>query len=164
MNLEFPNMVWRDNSGNVYSADDVHQKLFSHVMDRDQRIHIGTDSHRSRKARHVAVATAICLWNEENAQGGWYCFYRHHIPKKAFPTLYDRLFHEAQMSVEVACHLRDNLGFDIECVHVNVNPKESEASSKYATSIKSYVEAYGFKCVLKPDDWAAGGVADKHAR
>lgn len=68
------------------------------------------------------------------------------------------------MSVETASYLRDTLGLEIEEVHIDVNPKESEASNKYATAIQSYVEAYGFTCVMKPASWAASAVADKHAR
>lgn len=163
MTLDFKTTVWSDNSGNAYTSDEVIAMIKSQIVNY-QKIHIGSDSHRARKSKHVAVATAICCWSEEIRQGGWYCFVRKNYPRKTFSTLYERLFHEAQASVDIACFLRDEVGLSVESVHVNVNTVEDEASSKYATSIKGFVEAFGFECKLKPDDWAAGGVADKHAR
>jgi len=157
-------IIWSDNSGNRYDVTQINSLLTDQVINNQKQIHVGSDSHRGRKSKHIAVAIAICLWSEEIKNGGWYCFKRSYVSKKKLPTIYDRLFYEVQISVETASYLRDVLGFDIEAVHVNVNPKESELSSKYAAQFKGYVEASGFKCYLKPDDWAAGGVADKHAR
>jgi predicted RNase H-related nuclease YkuK (DUF458 family) len=157
-------VVWYDNRGNYFTLSEL-KKIFSDRMKKQkQKLFIGTDSHRGRKARSVAVATTICAWNDEYSKGGWYCFNRVHVPKKRFGSLYERLFHEAQKSVEIACILRDEMGLNIEEVHIDVNPKESEASNKYATMLKSYVEAFGFLCVMKPESWAASSVADKHAR
>ena len=156
--------VWLDNAGNRYDLKKINEILTNHVVMSDKKIHIGSDSHRGRKCKNIAIATAICLWNDEIKNGGWYCFNRSYVSKKDLPTLYDRLFFEVQTSVEIAQYLRDVLGYAVEAVHVNVNPNESELSSKYATQFKGYVESCGFKCNLKPDDWAAGGVADKHAR
>lgn len=162
--MTMTDIIWSDNSGNRYNIEQITSLLKTQVNDKNQKIHVGSDSHRGRKSKNIAVAVAICLWNEDIKNGGWYCFKRSYVSKKKLPTIYDRLFYEVQLSVEIAAYLRDDLGFNVEAVHVNVNPKESELSSKYASQFKGYVEASGFKCFLKPDDWAAGGVADKHAR
>jgi len=155
---------WRDNSGAVYNFDNISDVIKSQSSERSRKVYIGTDSHRCRKGNSVAIATAICLWSTDLHDGGWYVFKRNFVPKKTFPSLYDRLFHEVYCSVETASFLRDEEGINVEEIHINVNPLESEKSSKYAAQLRGYVEGFGFKCILKPGDWAAGGVADKHAR
>lgn len=162
--MEALQIPWFDGRGNKYNLSEVREIFASRMKELGQTIIVGTDSHRGRKSRHVACATALCVWNKENPKGGWYVFHRQHIPKKRFGNLYERLYFEVQESIDVAVAIRDELNLPVEAVHVNVNPLESEASSKYASTFKGLVEAYGFTCVLKPGDWAAGGVADKHAR
>jgi|TARA_R110002126_G_scaffold793_5_gene4984 hypothetical protein len=156
--------TWVDNKGTQYSESDLAKTLMSKILNDGQKIFVGTDSHKSKKSKYIAITTSICSWNNEFSKGGWYCFNRKALPKKQFDTLYSRLFHEAQLSIETACFLRDTLNLEIEEVHIDVNPNESHASNKYATMLKSYVESYGFTCIMKPGSWAASSVADKHAR
>lgn len=156
-------MEWRDNRGNSYTQEEL-VTLIKQRLTSGEKIFVGSDSHRMRKSKKIAVATAVCLWSDNFSHGGWYVFRRQYLQKKEVPNLFARLMYEAQSSIDVASFLRETLDVEVESIHVNINPKESEASSKYANQISGYVEACGFKCILKPDDWAAGSVADKHAR
>lgn len=156
-------MEWRDSRGNQYSEASLIEHI-KHRLSAGDKIFIGSDSHRMRKSKRIAVATALCFWSDDTSHGGWYVFKRQYLQKKEVPNLFSRLMYEAQSSIDAASYIRDTLGVDVDSIHVNINPKESEASSKYARQISGYVEACGFKCILKPDDWAAGSVADKHAR
>lgn len=162
--MEASEVMWLDGRGNSYTLDEVRDIFAERMKNQKQTIIVGTDSHRGRKARHITCATALCVWNSDDPKGGWYVFHRTHVPRKRFNNLYARLFHEVQESIDAATVIRDTLGLPVESIHVNVSTLESEVSNKYASSFRGLVEAYGFKCVLKPDDWAAGGVADKHAR
>jgi predicted RNase H-related nuclease YkuK (DUF458 family) len=152
-------LQWKDNVGKVYTTDDIVS-----MISPDRDVYVGSDSHRGKKGSNVVFATAICLWSEDVKNGGWYCFRRSFLHKKKFKDLFGRLQHEVQCSLDVACELRDEFNVNVREIHVNVNPDENEESGKYAKQFKGMVEAYGFTCILKPDDWAAGGVADKHAR
>jgi len=162
--MEAAEVSWIDGRGNHYTLDQVKEIFVDRMKTLGQTIIVGTDSHRGRKSRHIACATALCVWNGENPRGGWYVFHRTHIPKKQFSNLYGRLYHEVQESIDAAVTIRDELKLPVEAIHVNVSSFDGEGSSKFASGFKGLVEAYGFKCVLKPGDWAAGGVADKHAR
>jgi predicted RNase H-related nuclease YkuK (DUF458 family) len=162
--MEASKVSWYDGRGNIYTLSEVREIFERRMRSLGQSIIVGSDSHRGRKTHLIECATALCVWNRDNPKGGWYVFHKSSLPQKNFPSLFDRLYYEVQESIDAAVSIRDELGLPVAAVHVNVNPQESEASSKYAAAFRGMVEAYGFKCVLKPNDWAAGSVADKHAR
>ena len=46
-------------------------------------------------------------------------------------------------------------------IHIDVNNNEKHDSAKHQKSLVGMVKAQGFKCVIKPDSWAATQLADK---
>jgi len=152
-------------------------RTFSEIVNHiDAEIIIGTDSHR-RSGRKYGMATAICL--DPDILGRRYFWSRRVIPKRAMPSLHERMLAEVQQSLDVANAIVENskilipvdITIHVDCSHENAR----HGSGKSAVMLRNYVQACGFRAVLKPDPeicdklrldnpWAASGVADRHAR
>jgi len=49
-------------------------------------------------------------------------------------------------------------------IHLDVNSKKGNVSYTLADQLSGYAKSAGFECKVKPDSWAASGVADCHTR
>jgi len=159
MENDLVDRVWFTGHGDPRTFSDVIEKTQTEIV-------IGTDSHRQGSRKRV-FATAICP--EADEFGRRYFWSRRSVPKKMVGGLRGQLFMEAMQSIEVAMTLVDQSPLLIPqdiTIHVDCSPDESKhRSGLYAKTLLNMVKAYGFKCVLKPDNpWAASGVADRHAR
>lgn len=141
------------------------------VDDAQMTLVIGTDSHRQGSKRRV-FATAICPSFGEDSRMYWWT--RRSLRKRDIPNLNAQIFIEAQQSIDVAEAILERspvlIRSDIT-IHVDCSPETSRhKSGRSAKSVKNFVEAYGFKCVIKPATendlvpWAASAVGDRHAR
>jgi predicted RNase H-related nuclease YkuK (DUF458 family) len=74
-------------------------------------------------------------------------------------SLRKRLLQEVWFAVEVALQLTDICPGRLT-VHIDANPVEKHASSKYLQELIGMVVGQGFKALWKPDAWAATHVAD----
>jgi predicted RNase H-related nuclease YkuK (DUF458 family) len=70
---------------------------------------------------------------------------------------------EVWRSVGIAMNLNGKIKNEIN-VHVDANPDERFASSKYVKELASMVMSQGFTCVLKPQSWAATHASDHIVR
>lgn len=151
--------AWRTGHGNERTFTEVSESICDKIV-------VGTDSHR-QGGRRYAFATVICLDPDEN--GRRYFWTRNVVPKKEIPNLGMRLIAETQQSIDIASEIlnrNSRLTYDDIVIHVDCSPKDSShRSGQYADTLYHMVRAYGFPCVIKPDNpWAATGVADRHAR
>ena len=79
--------------------------------------------------------------------------------EKRMESLAQRLFHEAQLAIELATDLTEVTPRPI-VVHIDANPDERHRSSRFARSLAGMGIGQGFEVRLKPDAWAASCVAD----
>jgi hypothetical protein len=76
-----------------------------------------------------------------------------------FPSLRDRLIHEAWMSLEVAQKISKMISQNIT-IHLDVNQNPKFKSGLYKNEICGFVKGFGYDYKLKPDSWCASSVAD----
>ena len=96
-----------------------------------------------------------------------YFFFKEKMPCKSFKALVTRITEETRRSVEIACFLMDEYGFNPDSIelHLDVSPfSAGNATSKFSDMLKGYVQGYGFDYRLKPDAWASQSIADKHSK
>ena len=127
------------------------------------KIFIGTDSFVH--GENTCFASAICLYGGHHP--GRYFFSKEKIAKKNFLALAARITEETRRSIEIACTLVEEYGFNIKNLelHLDVSPfSAGMATSKFSEMLKGYVKGYGLKCKLKPDAWASQSIADKHSK
>lgn len=144
--------MWKSLSG-VPVADVV---AAVRELTRDARVvlHIGTDSQEaSRHTDYVTVIAALLPGH------GGRVFYRHKTTTRT-KSLSQRLFHEAELSLEVAHQIAAALACEIT-VHVDANEDERHRSSNYVQALAGMVVGNGFRVHLKPDSWCATHVADR---
>lgn len=132
-----------------------------------KQVHIGTDSQQAKTM--TEYVTVIVLLTP--SKGGRVFYFREKVPR--IRSLRERLHKEVWMSTELGMELTASpdiesdfgvgsiLGEDNEMtIHVDVNPDERHKSSAYVQELAGMVASQGFKCLLKPDAWAASHAAD----
>ncbi len=153
---EWQKNIWINGSGiNV-----EYKEIVKHILGNlDFEIHVGTDSQQVKDV--YVFATVICLYVPGN--GGTYYVSRHKESLKKYNALGYRLQRETDLSISIAEMLKANLISRDITVHADLNPDPRHKSSKHLKALKNFVLSMGYKCIVKPDSWAAF-VADKHAK
>lgn len=147
---------WFDGSGNRLDFKKIITKLSEY---QGYEIHVGSDSQPVKDG--VVFAVALCLYSP--GKGAFYFVTRKSTSEKQFKNLGIRLHHESELGTSLADVVRTITGSQDITVHADVNSNPVFRSSKYSARIQSFIKAMGFKCIIKPDSWAAW-VADKHAK
>jgi len=122
-----------------------------------QIVHVGTDSLQAGKLAQFCTVIAILTPGK-----GGRAIYRREIARR-FTSLRERLFKEVWLSIEVALELAPVVKGDLT-VHVDANPIEKHASSRWVQELVGLVVSQGFAVRIKPDAWAASALADHVVR
>jgi predicted RNase H-related nuclease YkuK (DUF458 family) len=119
----------------------------------DVKIYLGCDS--QNKSTNTTYATTV-VFHVENT--GCHIIYK----KEEVPlirTMWDRLWKEAERSVDTALYLREN-GIEVSTIDLDYNIDPVHKSSKLVAAAVGYVESLGFKARVKPDLLPAVYAAD----
>ena len=152
--------MWRSLSGTPIGH--LSAAVSSLLRHDDQVVHVGTDSQHFRTQTTFVTVVAVI-----DPTGGGRIFYeRLRVPHAH--SLADKLFREAQLSIEAAQMIERDVAHDI-VVHVDANEDGRHRSSRYVRALAGMVVGYGFGVRVKPDSWCASHVADylvkgKHRR
>lgn len=122
-----------------------------------QVVHVGTDSLQAGKRAQFCTVIAILTPGK-----GGRAIYRREVTDR-FGSLRERLFREVWLSVEVAMDLSKVVRGDLT-VHIDANPVEKYASSRWVQELVGLVVSQGFAVRIKPDAWAASALADHVVR
>lgn len=152
---------WYTGNGNPTTLDAIHNAIKNHSK-TNGKVYIGSDSFVHKK--NCILSSVICLYNEEQRTGGIYFYSKENLPRKDFPTLTQRLIHEATNSIELGMGISESIPNVRLELHLDVNSDRKAASNKLADSLSGYVKASGFDCKIKPEAWAASTIADKHSK
>lgn len=121
---------------------------------------VGSDS----QARdQVCFVTAVVV--HRLGKGGRYYYRRTHVNK--MPSLRQRIFYEAHLSLDVASRLAAEISkngysdLDVE-IHLDVG-RNGETKSMIRELINEVIGS-GFAAKIKPDAYGASQVADKHSK
>lgn len=150
-------MKFRDTSGSVYSYEDIPKLLEPGFK---YEVYVGTDSKVKKSDKKVIYATCIVLYRK--GKGGKILLNK---DKRSLPnSLRERLATEVWKSLETSMELTKLLpGVEIT-VHVDVNKSQKYKSGDHCQELVSMVVGQGFKCVVKPDAFAAQSVADRFSK
>lgn len=154
--MNWESAKWFDGSGNSLTFKEIIARVGTY---KGYEIHVGSDSQPVKDG--VVFAVALCMYLP--GDGAFYFVTRKSSKEKQFKNLGIRLHHESELGTSLADKVRDITGNQEITVHADVNSNPIFRSSKYSTRIQSFIKAMGFKCIIKPDSWAAW-VADKHAK
>jgi predicted RNase H-related nuclease YkuK (DUF458 family) len=152
---------WYTGNGHPTTIENIHNTIKQYSK-KNGKVYIGSDSFIQKK--FCVLSSVICLYNEEERGGGIYFYSRENLLKKDFPTLTQRLIHEATNSIELGMGISEEIPNVKLELHLDVNSDRKAASNKLADSLSGYVKASGFDCKIKPEAWAASTIADKHSK
>lgn len=121
-------------------------------------IHVGTDSQNAR--RHTVYSTVIAF--RYGFRGVHYIYTKHRVKK--IKNIFERLFKEAEESIEVAEWLKENMpSIEIQ-IDMDYNSDEQHVSHKLVSSTKGWAESLGYKVNIKPYSQIATKAADHECR
>ncbi len=155
--MDWNTAAWFDGSGNCQTFEQVLDSVIKH--NKSYEIHIGSDSQPLKDA--VVFAVTVCLYRPGG--GAFYFVTRKKVSSKRYTNLGVRLQHESELAISLADLIRSETGLDSITVHADVSPNPINKSFKYSGKIKNFITSMGFRCMIKPESWAAW-VADKHAK
>jgi len=149
---KFSKWVWRNYDGtNIVSVENfikMHYKDF---------FFIGTDSQNYKKHWQCVFTTVLIAYKLRH--GGSVIT---HTDKVSYITsLRQRLLLEAMRSLEMAWFLDGKIPKEsVISIHLDVNSNIKWESAKYKNELVSLIASQGYKCLVKPDSFAASCVAD----
>lgn len=152
---------WLSPSGVSFSRDGLLQVIERHILEGG-RVFVGCDSNVLGDS--CTYAQTICLYNEASRRGGRYFFKTHKVKMRFSTPPQVRIMQEAQEAIEIALELAQVFPTENIEVHLDVNTRKGNLSQTLADQLSGYAKAAGFSCKLKPDSWAATGIADGHTR
>jgi|TARA_R110000744_G_scaffold32503_1_gene76059 predicted RNase H-related nuclease YkuK (DUF458 family) len=110
----------------------------------DVEIHIGTDS--QNKKRNTSYATVIAY--RYGTRGVHVIFSR--LKVKKVKNLWDRLWKEAEDSINVALWMNEKINVKLE-IDMDYNPNRKFDSFKLISAAKGWATGLGFKVNVKPE-------------
>jgi len=155
------NDSWLTATGIQVTKEELIISIDNHIA-AGGKIFVGCDSNVLGEC--CTYAKAICLYNENERRGGRYYYQRskEKIRLRTPPQI--RIMQEAQYAIEIALELAEIFPTENIEVHLDVNTRKGNLSQALADQLSGYAKAAGFACKLKPDSWAATGIADGHTR
>lgn len=126
----------------------------------DYKLIVGSDS-QSRDL--ICFVTAVVI--HRLGKGGRYFYTRTHVRK--MPSLRQRIFYEAHLSLDVASRLAAEISsnghsdLNVE-IHLDVG-RNGETKSMIRELVQE-ISGSGFAAKIKPDAYGASQVADKHSK
>lgn len=149
----FSEWKWRSYDGR--KSRDIDEFISEH---RGDNFFIGTDSQNYSKKNECAFMTVLIAYKLH--KGGAVITHKHKV--SFMDSLRQRLLMEAMLSLEVGWYLDQKVPKEnILGIHLDVNRNLKFKSAKYKDELVGLVAAQGFNALVKPDSWAASGVADK---
>jgi predicted RNase H-related nuclease YkuK (DUF458 family) len=151
-------MKFKDAQNNLVRLEDIH--TFMTDKKSEYEIYVGTDSKVKKKDKKVIYATCIVIYKK--GKGGKILISKE---RKNLPnSLRERLAIEVWRSIEISMELNKVLPDVQIVVHVDVNQSPKFKSGDFCQELVSMVVGQGFKCLVKPEAWAAQSVADKFSK
>lgn len=151
-------MKFKDSENKTIEMEEIPSFISDHPSEYE--IYIGTDSKVKKKDKRVIYATCIILYKK--GRGGKILIAKE---RKSLPnSLRERLAIEVWKSIETSIELSKYLPNVQIVVHVDVNQSQKYKSGDFCQELVSMVVGQGFKCVVKPNAWAAQSVADKFSK
>ena len=160
--------MFKRGNGTSCTYDDMIKIIAEYIAkdpNREYDITIGTDSQNHTQTKMVEV---IAIHNV--GHGGIYFYYTEYIRK--IRSIKEKIMEETSRSLMNANGFIDNLAielinYDIDideinlhfCIHCDIGHRGK--TSNLIKEIVNWVHAMGYDCSIKPDSYAASGIANK---
>ena len=150
------------------TLDEVAKDIYNYICEDENctyNIFAGADSQRNKgKTCYVTIISVL-----REGCGGKNYILKEVVKEKV--TMRQRIWNEATSAVSTLTALLESLkqyGFEdvveIECDQVHADVGYNGKSKELVSEITGYIEAYGFKAVIKPDAFVAQCVANKFTK
>ena len=126
----------------------------------EYKLIVGSDS-QSRD--QVCFVTAVVV--HRLGKGGRYFYTRTHVKK--MPSLRQRIFYEAHLSLDVASKLAAEIsknGHSDLNVEIHLDVGRSGETKSLIKDLVQEISGSGFAAKIKPDAYGASQVADRHSK
>lgn len=147
------------------SEEDVFKILAEKLSDKTREydeLAIGTDS----QVNHVTKVIEV-IYIHEKGKGGIYFYAQHNTKKYSKTQIGERMYYEAQCSLDVAHRLISFLyEWDIDYSHtfIDVDLGRKGKTREYIDGITGWITSEGFTPRVKPGSLAASLIADRHTK
>ena len=140
------------------TIEGIHVKVVEHTLDILKKcpytsIHIGTDSQNRKNYTYYVTVIAYKYGNR-----GVHVIY-HKYKIKKIKDKWSRLWKEAELSLEVASWLKEQININIE-IDLDYNEDPSFYSNILVNGAQGYINSFGFKSNIKPHSQIATWAAD----
>lgn len=162
---------WKRGNGEIITTNELIKLVADYIRKNPEvtyDITIGTDSQTHERCRMIEV---ICI--HRIGDGGIFFFHKEDIPK--IKVLKEKIIEETNRSIENAVGfidalqmelLEDNIDLDIMfdenrlafAVHADIGRRGK--TKELIKEICGWIEASGFEARIKPDSYAASGIAN----
>lgn len=163
--------MFRSASGKETNMDEIASRITEYLMedtDAQYEITVGTDSQNFRVTKMVEVIAVHRV-----GRGGIFFTNIDYIP--LIRNLRQKINEETSRSLRVANELLDALeiplfekGYFIEdfdvSFQIHCDIGNEGKTSVLIKEIVSWVTSQGYVCLIKPDSYAASGIADKYSK
>lgn len=154
--------MWKTGTKKIIEYDCIIQFL-KEASRYGHEIVLGTDSQPFNSGTFLVSVIAVLCDNQE-----YHCryFYTEHKNRPQHHNLYERIFSEAQITIEIACEIREILPLANISIHLDVNREETNhRTGRFSRSLVAMVRGYGYENVeIKPNAWCASKLADKYTK
>lgn len=136
-------------------------ELSEHVCSMRERypeaqLYVGTDS-QNLSNKTIYVTTVVFRFPNNGA----HVIY-HKQRKKRINDMWSRLWHEMELSVELAQYIEENCKVKVHQIDMDLNEDPKYSSNKVLKAAQGFIESMGFKAMAKPNilmaTWAANSL------
>lgn len=122
------------------------------------KIYIATDS-QNYGAKSVYVTAVVFRYG---LRGAHYLYKKDRIPR--INDIFSRLFKEAELTIEAAELITNEVPISIEALEFDFNNKKVTKSTNLVSSVKGWAQSLGYEARVKPDEMIAAKAADHLCR
>jgi predicted RNase H-related nuclease YkuK (DUF458 family) len=154
--------MWKTGTKKIIEYDCIIQFL-KEASRYKHEIVLGTDSQPFNSGTFLVSVIAVLCDDPE-----YHCryFYLEHKDRPKHHNLYERVFSEAQSTIEIACQITDAIPHANISIHLDVSHENtSHKTGRFSRSLVAMVRGYGYDSVeVKPNAWCASKLADKYTK
>ena len=158
-------------NGQKVSYEEMIKIIAKYINDSPNSVYditIGTDSQTHKKCHMIEVIAVHRI-----GDGGIFFYYEEYIDR--FPSLKEKIYEETFRSIQNATGFYDALAYELINYDIDLDEMHDEERLGFAihadigkrgkthemiTEICGYIDSMGFESRIKPDSYAASGIAN----
>jgi len=151
---------WNCPGGKQVKNEDF-KSTVSQLVKRGANVYVGTDS--MIKGDNCIFATVVAFHNNDE-KIGTYFYKKFRVKHPDFRNLQKKITEEVNLSVQAAQKMSEYAPYANIEVHVDIGINKGNKTKTMMPVVSGWVAGMGFDLKIKPDAWAAFGIADNHTK